>query len=276
MPYSYSLFGKFNHKVRGSELHPKSTKVVTKKQTFQTLRRLWSRSLASLFPASARRLLRNLVDIAAAVLSLRPFKGIQKLKIERHNARVIEASSLFDASWYASTYPDVIAAGYQPSIHSVRYGFAQKRQPGPNFDAVWYCDAYEDVGANSENPLLHYIYFGEAEGRRKRSLPSATISSSIHEEQFAQTNIETLLNSELFDATWYLNQYPDVASSDSDPVKHFLVFGGSERRNPSAHFDTAKYLQLHPDVKQLGLNPLLHYELHGREEGREIAPVTSE
>ena len=271
---SYSLFGKFNHKVRGSELHPKSTKVVTKKQPFQTLRRLWSRSLASLFPASARRLMRNLVDIAAAVLSLRPFKGIQKLKIERHNARVIEASSLFDASWYASTYPDVIAAGYQPSIHYVRYGFAQKRQPGPNFDAVWYCDAYEDVGANSENPLLHYIYFGEAEGRRKRSLPSATISSSIHEEQFAQTNIETLLNSELFDATWYLNQYPDVASSDSDPVKHFLVFGGSERRNPSAHFDTAKYLQLHPDVKQLGLNPLLHYELHGRHEGREIAPVS--
>jgi glycosyltransferase involved in cell wall biosynthesis len=271
---SYSLFGKFNHKVRGSELHPKSTRVVTKKQPFQTLRRLWSRSLASLFPAPARRLLRNLVDIAAAVLSLRPFKGIQKLKIERHNARVIEASSLFDASWYASTYPDVIAAGYQPSIHYVRYGFAQKRQPGPNFDAVWYCDAYEDVGANSENPLLHYIYFGEAEGRRKRSLPSATISSSIHEEQFAQTNIETLLNSELFDANWYLNQYPDVASGDSDPVKHFLVFGGSERRNPSALFDTNKYLQLHPDVKQTGLNPLLHYELHGREEGREIAPVS--
>jgi hypothetical protein len=271
---SYSLFGKFNHKVRGSELHPKSTKTVTKKQPFQTLRRLWSRSLASLFPASARRLLRNLVDIAAAVLSLRPFKGIQKLKIERHNARVIEATSLFDASWYASTYPDVITAGYQPSIHYVRYGFAQKRQPGPNFDAVWYCDAYEDVSANGENPLLHYIYFGEAEGRRKRSLPSATISMSIHEEQFAQTNIETLLSSELFDAIWYLNQYPDVASSDSDPVKHFLIFGGPERRNPSAHFDTAKYLQLHPDVKQLGLNPLLHYELHGRHEGREIVPVS--
>jgi hypothetical protein len=271
---SYSLFGKFNHKVRGSELHPKSTKVVTKKQTFQTLRRLWSRSLASLFPASARRVLRNLVDIAAAVLSLRPLKGIQKLKIERHNARVIEASSLFDASWYASTYPDVIAAGYQPSIHYVRYGFAQKRQPGPNFDAVWYCDAYEDVSANGENPLLHYIYFGEAEGRRKRSLPSATISLSIHEEQFVQTNIETLLSSELFDAIWYLNQYPDVASSDSDPVKHFLIFGGPERRNPSAHFDTAKYLQLHPDVKQLGLNPLLHYELHGRHEGRAIVAVS--
>lgn len=271
---SYSLFGKFNHKVRGSELHPKSTKVVTKKQPFQTLRRLWSRSLASLFPASARHLLRNLVDIAAAVLSLRPFKGIQKLKIERHNARVIEASSLFDASWYASTYPDIIAAGYQPSIHYVRYGFAQKRQPGPNFDAVWYCDAYEDVSASGENPLLHYIYFGEAEGRRKRSLPSATISSSIHEEQFAQINIETLLSSELFDAIWYLNQYPDVASSESDPVKHFLIFGGPERRNPSPHFDSAKYLQLHPDVKQLGLNPLLHYELHGRQEGRAIVAVS--
>jgi hypothetical protein len=207
-------------------------------------------------------------------LNPRPFKGIQKLKVERHHARVIEGSPLFNASWYAGTYPDVISAGYQPSVHFVRYGLSQRRQPSPYFDAAWYCDAYEDVVANGENPLLHYIHFGEAEGRRKRSLPSATISSSIHEEQFAQTNIETLLNSELFDANWYLNQYPDVASGDSDPVKHFLVFGGSERRNPSALFDTNKYLQLHPDVKETGLNPLVHYELHGRHEGREIVPVS--
>ena len=271
---SYSLFGKFNHKVRGSELHPKSTKTVTRKQPFQTLRRLWSRSLASLFPASARRLLRNLVDIAAAVLSLRPLKGIQKLKIERHNARVIEASSLFDASWYASTYPDVIAAGYQPSIHYVRYGFAQKRQPGPNFDAVWYCDAYEDVSANGENPLLHYIYFGEAEGRRKRSIPDATIAQSIHDLQFVEANMKTIHDSALFDEAWYLSRYPDIANSGQDPVRHFVLFGVAEKSNPSKHFDTAKYLQLHPDVKQLGLNPLLHYELHGRHEGREIAPVS--
>ena len=271
---SYSLFGKFNHKVRGSELHPKSTKVVTKKQPFQTLRRLWSRSLASLFPASARRLMRNFVDNAAVIVSLHPFKGIQKLKIERHNAQVIEQSPLFDLSWYSATYPDVIAAGYRPSIHYVRYGFEQKRQPGPDFDGVWYCDAYEDVSANGENPLLHYIFFGEAEGRRKRSIPTATISQSIHDEQFVEANIKAIQDSAFFDQTWYLSRYPDIASSGQDPVRHFALFGASERRNPSAHFDTAKYLQLHPDVKETGLNPLVHYELHGRHEGRAIVAVS--
>jgi glycosyltransferase involved in cell wall biosynthesis len=273
---SYSLFGKFNHKVRGSELHPKSTTVVIKKQPLQTIRHLWSRTLGKLLPPSVRRFFRNVVDIASAVLSLRPFKGIQKLKIERHNARVIEASPLFNASWYAATYPDVIGAGYQPSIHYVRYGFTQRRQPGPEFDGIWYCDAYEDVVANGENPLLHYIYFGEAEGRRKRSLPDATIASSIHMEQFVDADIKAIRNSPLFHADWYLNQYPDLAASDLDPLRHYILFGSSEKRNPSAEFDTTKYLQLHPDVKQTGLNPLVHYELHGREEGREIAPVTSE
>ena len=86
--------------------------------------------------------------------------------------------------------------------------------------------------------------------------------------------MKTIHDSALFDEAWYLSRYPDIANSGQDPVRHFILFGASERRNPSAHFDTAKYLQLHPDVKQLGLNPLLHYELHGRHEGREIAPVS--
>jgi len=270
---SYSLFGKFNHKVRGSELHPKSTKVVSKKQPLQGLRHLWSKSFGKILPPSARQKLRPIADIAGALLSLHPLKGIRRIKIENIQTALIENSPLFDASWYAETYPDVISAGYSPSRHYLRYGFIQRRQPGPQFDAEWYCDAYEDVVANGENPLLHYIYFGEAEGRRKRSLPDATIASSIHMEQFVDADIKAIRNSPLFDADWYLNQYPDLAASDLDPLRHYILFGASEKRNPSAEFDTAKYLQLHPDVKQTGLNPLVHYELHGRHEGRAIATV---
>ena len=170
----------------------------------------------------------------------------------------------------------MIAAGYRPSLHYVRYGFTQRRQPGPYFDAVWYCDAYEDVVANGENPLLHYIHFGEAEGRRKRSIPSAMVDHNFHGQVLTERNLRVIRDSSFFDAEWYLDRYPDIAQSDSDPLEHFLIFGGAERRNPSTHFDTAKYLQLHPDVKQTGLNPLLHYELHGREEGRSIAAVASE
>ena len=271
---SYSLFGKFNHKVRGSELHPKATKVVVKKQPLQAIRHLWARTLGRLLPPSVRRFLRNAIDLAGAVLNPHPIKGIQKLKVERHHARVVEASPLFNASWYAGTYPDVRSAGYQPGVHFVRYGLSQRRQPSPYFDAVWYCDAYEDVVANGENPLLHYIHFGEAEGRRMRSVPQATILQSNHDAQFSQENLAVIRNSSLFNPQWYLERYPDVAQSGSDPAEHFSIFGSSERRNPGPHFDTAKYLQIHTDVKQIGVNPLVHYELHGRHEGREIVPVS--
>jgi glycosyltransferase involved in cell wall biosynthesis len=273
---SFSLFGKFNHKVRGSELHPRSTEVVTKKQPFHKVRNLWSKSFGKVLPSFARRLLRPATDVAAALLSVHPLQGLRRLKVERHHAELIQASLLFDASWYAETYPDVVAAGYPPSIHYVRYGFAQKRQPGPEFDGIWYCDTYEDVNANGENPLLHYICFGEAEGRRKRSIPTATIALGIVELQLINDHIDAVRDSPLFDATWYLGRYPDVAASATEPLKHYLLFGWREKRNPSAHFDTAKYLQLHPDIKAANLNPLLHYELHGRQEGREIAAVSTD
>ena len=273
---SYSLFGKFNHKVRGSELHPKSTKVVTKKQPLQGLRHLWSKSFGKILPPSARRKLRPIADIAGALLSLHPLKGIRRIKIEKIQTALIEASPLFDASWYAETYPDVIAAGYSPSRHYLRYGFIQRRQPGPHFDGEWYCDAYEDVSANGENPLLHYIYFGEAEGRRKRSIPDVAISFGIVEEEYVDFHIDAIRNSPLFDAAWYVKRYPDVVASASEPLKHYLLFGWHDKRNPSEQFDGEKYLELHPDIKQAGLNPLLHYEIYGRQEGREIAAVTSE
>ncbi|CAB4734167.1 unannotated protein [freshwater metagenome] len=261
---SYSLFGKFNHKVRGSELHPKTTRVVTKKQPLQVFRRLWSRTLGKLLPPFIRRSLRTTTDIVSAFFSLRPFGEIRKLRTERHHAQIIDGSPLFDASWYAATYPDVVAAGYQPSIHYVRYGFTQRRQPSPYFDAVWYCDAYEDVIANGENPLLHYIHFGEAEGRRMRSVPQATILQSMHDDQFSSENLEVIRNSSLFDPMWYLKRYPDIAQGGTDPAEHFLNYGASERRDPSLHFDTAKYLQIHSDVKLTGMNPVIHYEKYGR------------
>jgi hypothetical protein len=271
---SYSLFGKFNHKVRGSELHPRSTKVVTKNQSLHKMRKFWSKSIATVLPSSARSFLRSAADNAGALLSLHPIKGLQRLSTEQHHARVLDASIYFDGDWYAATYPDVMAAGYQPSLHYVRYGFAQRRQPGPYFDADWYCDAYEDVVANGENPLLHYIYFGEAEGRRKRSIPTSMMSQNLHDQQLTERNLIFIRNSSFFDAEWYVGRYPDVTQSASDPAEHFLIFGGSEKRNPSPDFDTAKYLQLHPDVKQTGLNPLLHFELHGRHEGRTTAKVS--
>ena len=64
--------------------------------------------------------------------------------------------------------------------------------------------------------------------------------------------ISLLRNSDLFDADWYRQKYPDVAASRQDPARHFLRFGGAEGRSPSAKFDSAKYLKANPDVAAAG------------------------
>jgi glycosyltransferase involved in cell wall biosynthesis len=86
-------------------------------------------------------------------------------------------------------------------------------------------------------------------------------------------NCRMLIKSKLFDQEYYLNNNSDVAKSRMNPVKHFLLHGGFEGRNPSKDFNSEYYLQNNPDVKKARINPLLHYLLHGKNEGREIQNV---
>ncbi|MDF3917776.1 hypothetical protein P3W43_02770 [Salinicola salarius] len=81
--------------------------------------------------------------------------------------------------------------------------------------------------------------------------------------------------SEWFDAQWYLQQYPDIASDtrySTNPALHYLKFGGFEGRNPSPHFDSEGYLEAYPDVAMTEINPLLHFIRDGIKEGRSPRP----
>jgi predicted nucleic acid-binding Zn-ribbon protein len=79
----------------------------------------------------------------------------------------------------------------------------------------------------------------------------------------------------LFDASWYLGEYPDVAATGIDPLTHYLKWGIQEDRNPNALFDTAWYLARNPDVAAEGANPLEHYLTCGAREGRDPHPLFS-
>jgi len=100
----------------------------------------------------------------------------------------------------------------------------------------------------------------------------------------------------IFDAEFYLRQYPDVAAAGGDPFRHYLEYGASEGRkphplfehdyyvlycpeapqgsepsifhflkspipkgNPHPLFDCESYLRFHPDAVRRRVNPLLHY-----------------
>lgn len=83
---------------------------------------------------------------------------------------------------------------------------------------------------------------------------------------------EEVRGSGLFDADWYLQQYPDVDSAGMDPLSHYMEHGWREGRNPNLLFDSKWYMQQHPDVDAAGFNPLLHYVRHGASERRDTGP----
>ncbi|WP_417692145.1 beta strand repeat-containing protein [Roseibium sp.] len=76
-----------------------------------------------------------------------------------------------------------------------------------------------------------------------------------------------------FDATFYLNQNPDVLAAVASgqipsALWHFENFGYKELRDPNAYFDTSFYLTENPDVLAAQINPLNHFLNFGASEGR--------
>jgi GT2 family glycosyltransferase len=79
--------------------------------------------------------------------------------------------------------------------------------------------------------------------------------------------------SPFFDRQWYLQQYPDVAASGSDPAMHYVTHGTAEGRSPGPAFDAGWYVATYPDVAASGANPLVHYMARGKAEGRQPRPI---
>lgn len=62
----------------------------------------------------------------------------------------------------------------------------------------------------------------------------------------------------LFDAAWYVREYPQVLRFGLPPELHYLRKGARAGRNPGPNFDAARYRTQHPDLPRRA-NPLLHY-----------------
>jgi glycosyltransferase involved in cell wall biosynthesis len=77
-----------------------------------------------------------------------------------------------------------------------------------------------------------------------------------------------IARSGLFDRNWYLASNPDVAASGLDPIRHYVVYGALEGRDPSPSFSTRGYLSHYLDVAAAGANPLEHFIRCGAKEGR--------
>ena len=75
-------------------------------------------------------------------------------------------------------------------------------------------------------------------------------------------------NSSMFDEAYYLAENPELTLTWANLLRHFILFGWREGRNPSAKFSTTYYIRRYPDVLASGQNPFFHYLRNGRSEGR--------
>jgi hypothetical protein len=67
-----------------------------------------------------------------------------------------------------------------------------------------------------------------------------------------------------FDEAYYLARYADVRDAGVDPLRHYLLYGAGEERDPCLNFSTSHYLEEHADVRASGVNPFYHWVATGR------------
>lgn len=101
----------------------------------------------------------------------------------------------------------------------------------------------------------------------KSDLLDVLIPTRRKNQQLAQI----VSRSQFFDETWYLHEYPDVASSGVSPALHYVLNGYSEGRLPGPLFDEEYYISQLPKFSETKLPPIVHYEQYGRPQG--LKPV---
>lgn len=100
------------------------------------------------------------------------FEKIKRIWREPREHNLIRNSALFDKAWYLSYNPDVARAKIDPSLHFLRYGGMEERDPGPNFSSAYYLSTYPDVKAAGVNPLVHFFVIW----RKRGQTPPAALS----------------------------------------------------------------------------------------------------
>ncbi len=71
--------------------------------------------------------------------------------------------------------------------------------------------------------------------------------------------IEIIKKTSLFDEKWYLEKNPDVKNLKGGALKHYVINGWKEGRNPSKEFDGGEYLKSFPQLIDMNICPLFHY-----------------
>ncbi|MFO1026244.1 MAG: hypothetical protein U1E70_13745 [Acetobacteraceae bacterium] len=201
-------------------------------------------------------------------------------------AGLLSRTGVFDAKWYATQNPDVVAAGMDPLDHFIHYGSAEGRAPNRYFDAAWYRDSWADVASSGFAPLLHYLRHGEAEGRRphphfdpawyRAAYGVAPAASALGHFIGHRTRRALSPTPDLF-AVPFITPYCGTLAAGGDPIAQYLddVTGQGSEAFPdpgliaaSGLLDENYYLINGSDVHAADIDPVSHYCRYGWRERR--------
>ena len=201
-------------------------------------------------------------------------------------------STAVDQAFYRAINPELARPGFDPVRHYLEQGWREGRDPAPWFSVARYLEIHPDIAATGEEPLTHYLRVGAREGRgispsqhagayrRSRggpwtfepppppSAPRTPLASMEPGPGPLFDEGERAIVAAEFDRVFYLQAYPDLATTGCDPLEHFMAHGWREGRDPAAWFSVREYLNDNPDIARAGLNPFVHYIGTGRAEGR--------
>ena len=160
----------------------------------------------------------------------------------REEVAAVRVSPLFDAKFYLSQQPQLIAAGHDPAAHFVWVGAQSGAMPNPYFDTAWYLARNPDVAASGENPLLHWLREGAARG---------------------------LDPNPFLDVDWYAAQNPDLGGEN--PLLHWMRVGRAAGRDPNPMLDAHAFALEYGDGP--AFDPILHWWRHGPSSGLNPHPL---
>lgn len=189
-----------------------------------------------------------------------------KIKIKKKLLKdICKSKDLVDSEFYLSNYPDVGKTWIPPHIHYSLFGCKEGRWPTADFDTLYYLKRYDDVRELDINPFVHFCEFGNTEGRFGNAQQERIWQQKKDYE-------EKLERARVFDAEFYLDEYPDVKSAGIAPLEHYSESGEAELRRPNELFHPEYYLNENEDVRKGGLSAFAHFREFGWKEKRNHFP----
>lgn len=171
-------------------------------------------------------------------------------------------SSYFSIDHYISQNVELFEKPIDLIYHYLIQGCHQGKSPHPDFTIYNEISSYLKEKGDEQNPLLLFIDFN---GEKSKIL------SHIQNNSYKKSTVfdkEFVFATGLFDSEFYIQQTPDIAKANQDPLDHYFREGTFAELYPNRYFIPREYRSLNSDVVNAGVEPFYHYLKAGALEGR--------